>query len=120
QSVLVDAPTPRLAAETEAVLLDTLRRLARRATVIVVAHREAVVAAADHEVRLPAPAPAPVPEPTEAPSPDRRRTDEPAPEVADPTPHWGLRTGTLLGALSSAAGVALTATAAWLITRASE
>jgi ATP-binding cassette subfamily C protein CydCD len=42
------------------VLLETLRRLARRATVIVVAHREAVVAAAEHEVRLPAPAAAAV------------------------------------------------------------
>lgn len=118
--VLLDEPTAHLDAETEAVLLETLRRLARRATVIVVAHREAVVAAADHEVRLPAPVPAPVPEHTEVPTPDRKRTDELAPEVADPAPRWGLRTGILLGALSSAAGVALTATAAWLITRASE
>ena len=118
--VLLDEPTAHLDAETEAVLLETLRRLARRATVIVVAHREAVVAAADHEVRLPAPAPAPAPEHTEVPTPDRRRTDEPAPDVADPTSRWGLRTGILLGALSAAAGVALTTTAAWLITRASE
>ena len=38
--VLLDEPTAHLDAETEAVLLETLRRLARRATVIVVAHRE--------------------------------------------------------------------------------
>ena len=118
--VLLDEPTAHLDAETEAVLLETLRRLARRATVIVVAHREAVVAAADHEVRLPAPAPAPAPEHTDVPTPDRRRTDEPAPDVADATTRWGLRTGILLGSLSAAAGVALTTTAAWLITRASE
>ena len=35
-------------------------------------------------------------------------------------PRWGLRTATLLGALSTASGLALTATAGWLITRASE
>ena len=118
--VLLDEPTAHLDAETEAVLLETLRRLARRATVIVVAHREAVVAAADHEVRLPAPSPAPLPDHCEVPTPDRTRSDEPASEVADPKSRWGLRTGILLGALSAAAGVALTTTAAWLITRASE
>ncbi|MET1060593.1 MAG: thiol reductant ABC exporter subunit CydD, partial [Nocardioides sp.] len=121
--VLLDEPTAHLDAETEAVLLETLRRLARRATVVVVAHRDAVVAAADHEVRLPAPAPAPLPEHPEVPARDRRRTGEPSTvvdEVADPPSRWGLRTGTLLGALSVASGVALTATAAWLITRASE
>jgi ATP-binding cassette subfamily C protein CydCD len=35
-------------------------------------------------------------------------------------PRWGMRTATSLGALSTASGVALTATAGWLITRASE
>ena len=35
-------------------------------------------------------------------------------------PRWGMRTATALGALSTASGVALTATAGWLITRASE
>ena len=44
--VLLDEPTAHLDDETEAVLLDTLRRLARRSTVVVVAHRDAVVAAA--------------------------------------------------------------------------
>ena len=122
--VLLDEPTAHLDVETEAVLLETLRRLARRATVIVVAHRDAVVAAADHEVRLPSPAPsptpAPVPEHTEVPTPHRTGTGERASEVVGPPSRWGLRTGTLLGALSVASGVALTATAAWLITRASE
>jgi ATP-binding cassette subfamily C protein CydCD len=118
--VLLDEPTAHLDAETEAVLLATLRRLARRATVVVVAHRAAVVAAADHEVRLPAPAPSPVPGHPEVPAPDRAPSGEPDAEVADPPSHWGARTGTLLGALSVASGVALTATAAWLITRASE
>ena len=118
--VLLDEPTAHLDAETEAVLLDTLRRLARRSTVVVVAHRDAVVAAADHEVRLPAPAPVAAPAHDEVPATEATRVPETAADVADRPARWGLRTGTLLGALSTASGVALTATAAWLITRASE
>ncbi|RYP83134.1 thiol reductant ABC exporter subunit CydD [Nocardioides guangzhouensis] len=118
--VLLDEPTAHLDSETESVLLATLRRLARRATVVVVAHRDAVVAAADHEVRLPTPAPVAVPVHAAVCATARPRPTESSTEAADRPSRWGLRTGTLLGALSVASGVALTATAAWLITRASE
>ncbi len=50
--VLLDEPTAHLDDETERVLLETLVWLARRSVVLVVAHRPAVVAAADHEIRL--------------------------------------------------------------------
>ena len=118
--VLLDEPTAHLDEVTEEILLDTLQWLAERSGVVVVAHREAVVDAADHVVRLPAPLPV-----TSA--PDVAATTPPAPadpgdraaEEADRPSRWGPRTGLLLGAGSLAFGVALTATAAWLITRAS-
>lgn len=116
--VFLDEPTAHLDAETERILLETLTWLAERSAVVVVAHRDAVTSAADHVVALPAPAVAEetVPDPIAAQS---------RPRVADTTPsqdrplRWGRRTGLFLGAGSVAFGVALTATASWLITRAS-
>ena len=134
--VLLDEPSAHLDEETEQVLLDTIRTLARTGLVVVVAHRPAVLAAADRVVRL-EPAPATVAAHDTSPSKVaahdgtsapadvvRRHPAAAAPVLAsdedDVRPRWGLRTATLLGALSTASGVALTATAGWLITRASE
>ena len=131
--VLLDEPSAHLDAETEAVLLRTLRRLADQALVVVVAHREAVVEAADQVLEVPGATTggAPQPRSTVAQAPPAEEVGEvQAPPAVRPAPvddhdqaapsRWGIRTGTLLGALSVASGVALTATAAWLITRASE
>ncbi|QSR30883.1 ABC transporter permease [Nocardioides sp. S5] len=136
--VLLDEPSAHLDEETEQVLLDTIAVLARTSLVLVVAHRPAVLAAADRVLELaPAATPpgvaahdidrstmaAPDTETTAAPVVCRHPAAAPAPDPApddDPQPRWGLRTATLLGALSTASGVALTATAGWLITRASE
>ena len=52
--VFLDEPTAHLDAVTESVLLETLRDLAHRSCVVVVAHRPAVVEAADHVLPLPA------------------------------------------------------------------
>ena len=121
--VLLDEPSAHLDEETEQVLLDTIAVLARTSLVVVVAHRPAVLAAADRVLEL-APAAGRAPAPAPAPTPARVVSDTgaaPAPTPDDdPQPRWGLRTATLLGALSTASGVALTATAGWLITRASE
>ncbi|WP_110240131.1 thiol reductant ABC exporter subunit CydD [Nocardioides gilvus] len=119
--VLLDEPSAHLDAASEAVLLRTLRRLADRCLVVVVAHREQVVEAADHVVHVPAPiasAGVAVETPPLA-APRRARQVTISDDAVEPT-RWGVRTGTLLGGLSVASGVALTATAAWLITRASE
>ena len=121
--VLLDEPSAHLDEETEQVLLDTIAVLARTSLVLVVAHRPAVLAAADRVLELvpaavPAPAPAPAPVPAREPTEDR--TGPVAAPDDSPHPRWGLRTATLLGALSTASGVALTAAAGWLITRASE
>lgn len=120
--VLLDEPSAHLDEETERAILDTVTQLARTSLVIAVAHRPAIVQAADEELAL---------RPSSAPEPAQPRT--PAPVSAglsrkvlastheDPGRlRWGLGTATLMGALSVASGVALTATAGWLITRASE
>ena len=124
QFVVLDEPTAHLDPDTEEILIDTMRWLAGRATVIVVAHSPAVIAAADHVITLAAPEPAEAsrsftPEPTEA---SRPFTPAPTPPARDEAaqPRWGLRSGMVLGTLASASGVALTATAGWLIAKAAE
>ncbi|MCF6522148.1 thiol reductant ABC exporter subunit CydD [Streptomyces sp. JJ36] len=54
--VLLDEPTAALDNETEAALVDSLRTLAEGRTVLLIAHRPALLALADRVVRLPAPA----------------------------------------------------------------
>lgn len=111
--VLLDEPTAHLDPITERVVADTVAELGRTRAVVVVAHRPALVALADEIVALPAPA---VPEPAEARAPAataRPLTPEPAER------RHGLGLPTVLGGLASASGVALTATAGWLIVRAS-
>ncbi len=137
--VLLDEPTAHLDADTEQVILDTLQWLGRRSTVVVVAHRAAVVDIADHVLDLPAPASLPSARTTAraaartaqavvAVSGSAPATRQPEPAVSDgtdpadpaPTGHYRHRLagGVLLGALASASGVALTATAGWLIAQA--
>ena len=127
--VLLDEPSAHLDAETETVLLRTLTRLAEHSLVVVVAHREAVVEVADVVLHVPAIDTAPramdtAGGPTVTIASTGAYAGGAIPEAVADAPEapsrWGLRTGTALGALSVASGVALTATAAWLITRAAE
>ena len=123
--VLLDEPTAHLDEETEQVVAETLVRLAVDRAVVVVAHRPSLVALADHVVALPAPASAPAPEhgpiatrpsaATPVSTPAIKGSPEPA-----ASPRRRLALATLLGALAAASGVALTATAGWLIVRAAE
>ena len=145
--VFLDEPTAHLDADTEAVLLGTMRWLAERSIVVVVAHRRAVTEAADRVLALTAPPQATFTArgtatsaadqcvaPTAgvprtggsrigAGSSEQHRTRPTStPRAVLPDASW-LReaaVGVALGTLSVASGVALTATAAWLITRASE
>jgi ABC-type multidrug transport system fused ATPase/permease subunit len=50
--VLLDEPTANLDPATEASIIDTLRRLAIGRTVIVAAHRPALVSFADRQIAL--------------------------------------------------------------------
>jgi ATP-binding cassette subfamily C protein CydCD len=127
--VVLDEPTAHLDAESEQIMLATLTRLAQHATVVVVAHRSAVVAAADHLVVLSAP---------EGPEVERKPEVEPV-EIpsgvstsstsgGESTSGVGSTSGagrrlalaTALATAASASGVALTATAGWLIARSAQ
>ena len=122
--MLLDEPTAHLDDLTERVILDTIEALGRRGAIIVVAHRPALVALADHRIDLAAheghdrTAQFRRPDTFHAVKPVQR------PQLRgngdDRTPAApGFLSSTLIGALASASGVALTATAGWLIVQAS-
>ncbi len=144
--VLLDEPTAHLDAESEQVVVTTIRALARHALVLAVAHQPAVAREADQVIVLSAPH-----VPVDAALPAypsalesveleadavEGATPDPCPVVAqpeaegvpsdEPTPSGrrqevlGVAGSIALGVLASAAGVALTATAGWLIVRASQ
>ncbi|MFJ1706702.1 thiol reductant ABC exporter subunit CydD [Kitasatospora sp. NPDC088346] len=130
--VLLDEPTAHLDGASEAAVVDAVRALGAGRTVLLVAHRPALLAAADHRVHLPGPAAAPAaapppavtPPPAAAPAaapasvPVAAAVDEPAP--ADPPTRPRLALAVLLGSLALGCAVALMATSGWLISRASE
>ncbi|MFC6152254.1 thiol reductant ABC exporter subunit CydD [Nocardioides yefusunii] len=123
--VLLDEPSAHLDTASESVLLRTLARLAQDRLVVVVAHRDSVVDAADVVMRVAAPIHRKdLPAAVTPPLADLRTAAQapaPASDIPDLVPsRFGLRTGIVLGALSTLSGTALTATAAWLITRSSE
>ncbi len=118
--VLLDEPTAHLDAATERIIADTVVELGRTSSVVVVAHKPALVALADRVVTLPVPQPL-----VEVRAPASRETP-PVVEVRgapatslETTGRRGLLLPTVLGGLASASGVALTATAGWLIVKAS-
>jgi ATP-binding cassette subfamily C protein CydCD len=127
--VLLDEPTAHLDGDTERVIADTVAELGRSRAVVLVAHRPALVALADHIVEL-APAMPPISAGHDldlgGPQPGPRGATTQVSEGHDldavrPRPRRGRGMGTamLLGGLASTAGVALTATAGWLIVQAS-
>ncbi|MEV7924829.1 thiol reductant ABC exporter subunit CydD [Kitasatospora sp. NPDC088779] len=133
--VLLDEPTANLDGASEAAVVDAVRTLAEdpARTVLIVAHRPALLAVADHRVRLAgAPAPAAGPAaatssaaasaPVERPAHSGRPTPAPATAQDEPeaaaTPRLAL--SVLLGALALGCAVALMATSGYLISRASE
>jgi ATP-binding cassette subfamily C protein CydCD len=125
--VVLDEPTAHLDAESEEVMLAALTRLAQHATVVVVAHRPAVVRAADHIIAMKDPCGAPATEPAArdvslgaVPAP----SDSPAPAADGPPARDRSRRRLALAAMlatgASVSGVALTATAGWLIARSAQ
>lgn len=120
--VLLDEPTAHLDAVTERVVADTVQQLGRERAVVVVAHRPALVELADRVVELAPPRTATRPDRGPAAEAGPRRP-VPRTHPIDPEEPAGRRRGlglpTTLGGLSAASGVALTATAGWLIVQAS-
>jgi ATP-binding cassette, subfamily C, bacterial CydCD len=128
--VVLDEPTAHLDAESEQIMLATLARIAQHATVVVVAHRPAVIRAADHLIVLSPPEPTVVSSPLEV---DRAETGRhvwtsstsrtPEVEPVETTPVHARRRlalATSLATGASTSGVALTATAGWLIAKSAQ
>lgn len=119
---LVDEPTAHLDPATRTAIIAVLRRLSRDTGVVVATHDAELIQAADKVVRLPCAAA--VTEPVRpAVAPVEARTAPRAPEpIPDLRPHRRMRViaSNLLAAAASGSGVALTATAGWLIVRAAE
>jgi ATP-binding cassette, subfamily C, bacterial CydCD len=140
--LLLDEPTASLDGETEAEVVEAVRRLAVGRTVLLVVHRPALLDVADRVVRLEE-----ATESTVAPSADRaeaaapRRHDQPETVAAVPSvplplerrggvltrvrhmagPRRGrLALALLLGSLALGSAVGLMATSGWLISRASQ
>lgn len=118
---LLDEPTAHLDALTEQVICDVVQQLGRRGAVLVVAHRPALLAVADHTLPLLPADRAPVyADPVRVHvDPAHVRAAEPGRRTDETGRRGGLGVATVLGALASASGVALTATAGWLIVQAS-
>ncbi|KQZ70487.1 thiol reductant ABC exporter subunit CydD [Nocardioides sp. Root151] len=134
--VVLDEPTAHLDAHTERTMLDVIRLLAETSTVIVVAHKDAVVDIADQVIDLGPLARVPAAELATGRrelATGRRISSEgelaaPAQPVGAagwstriPVPtalRWALVV--VLATLAASSGVALTATAGWLIARSAE
>ncbi|MER6360186.1 thiol reductant ABC exporter subunit CydD [Kitasatospora sp. NPDC001527] len=126
--VLLDEPTAHLDGASEAAVVDTVRALAAdpARTVLLVAHRPALLAAADRRVRLDGPA-APPAAPAAVPAPLPAHSGRPTPPAPEDGPAPGpdavrprLALSVLLGALALGCAVALMATSGYLISYASE
>ncbi|MEU2248260.1 thiol reductant ABC exporter subunit CydD [Streptomyces sp. NPDC019224] len=139
--LLLDEPTASLDGETEAGIVEAVRRLAAGRTVLLVVHRPALLAVADRVVTLAAPAPeaAPGELPRPASAPEGIRSVEPAPAAEAPgetrserghvltrvrnaagAQRGRLGLALLLGSLALGSAVGLMAVSGWLISRASE
>ncbi|MFJ9775635.1 thiol reductant ABC exporter subunit CydD [Kitasatospora sp. NPDC101157] len=122
--VLLDEPTANLDGVSEAAVVDAVRALAEdpARTVLVVAHRPALLAVADQRVHLAGPAAAEASTAVTRPAHSGRPTPAPAvpeePEAEPAAPRLAL--SVLLGALSLGSAVALMATSGYLISRASQ
>ncbi len=118
--VLMDEPTAHLDQLTEMIIADTIVELGRTSGVVVVAHNAAIIDLADQLLWLSAPdpqlPPAGVPSGV-AHAPRPSETLDADGTLPGPAPSFW--PSTLVAALASASGVALTATAAWLIVQAS-
>ncbi|MGV9265402.1 thiol reductant ABC exporter subunit CydD [Kitasatospora sp. NPDC003701] len=126
--VLLDEPTAHLDGASEAAVVDAVRVLAAdpARTVLVVAHRPALLAVADRVLRLegaPVPAAAAAaapPRPAHSGRPVPAADAPPAEPVGAATAQPRLALSVLLGALALGCAVALMATSGYLISYASE
>ncbi|GJF29371.1 ABC transporter [Kitasatospora sp. NE20-6] len=129
--LLLDEPTAHLDGASEAAVVEAVRALRGTRTVLLVAHRPALLAAADHRHHLPGPAvPASAVPHADVPHADvpaartpvavRPRPAGPAETEPAPATRPRLASAVLLGTLALGCAVALLGTSGWLISRASQ
>ncbi len=115
---LMDEPTAHLDELTEQVIADVVVELGRTGGVVLVAHDPAMTELADSLIEMVPPTREPVLRPRA--SAAASGGGAPDPELSTPPAgRPGFRLSTVLAALASGSGVALTATAGWLIVQAS-
>ncbi|MFT4008739.1 MAG: thiol reductant ABC exporter subunit CydD [Nocardioidaceae bacterium] len=115
--VFLDEPTAHLDADTGQVIAETLVELSRDRAVVVVAHSDLLVSLADQVLAI-EPATSVPAQPVA--SGERAAAPVAGPAVGQPVARSRFLLPTLLAAGANLSGVALTATAGWLIVRASE
>ncbi|WP_372408643.1 thiol reductant ABC exporter subunit CydD [Streptomyces luteireticuli] len=139
--LLLDEPTANLDGETEAAVVEAVRRLAEGRTVLLVVHRPALLAVADRMVRLGEPVESAAPVPALTPAAPAEASGVTAGPAGDaPGRGQGARTRSalarvraegrpwqgrfwlalLLGSLALASATGLMAVSGWLISRASQ
>ncbi|MFE4000859.1 thiol reductant ABC exporter subunit CydD [Nocardioides sp. YIM B13467] len=127
--VLLDEPTAHLDPDTERIIADTVTDLARDRAVVLVAHRQALIDIADQVITLSAETPpaeaSPASAETSLSSAETATADastdvpDASADVSDGSARVALWGSAVVGGLSWASGVALTALAGWLIIKAS-
>ncbi|MEZ0166065.1 thiol reductant ABC exporter subunit CydD [Kineococcus sp. LSe6-4] len=132
RTLVLDEPTAHLDPAAEAAVVATLAALAHTdgLAVLVVAHRPALLAAADRTTTLtrpPAPAPAPAPAPTPGPAPAPAPVPAGAGVRTDVVPaapagrgRWAGAPAVATGVAAVLAGLTLTAAATWLLVTAAD
>ncbi|MCW2683409.1 MAG: transporter, CydDC cysteine exporter (CydDC-E) family, permease/ATP-binding protein CydC, partial [Blastococcus sp.] len=121
--LLLDEPTAHLDDEARALVAEVVLSLRGTVTMLLVTHDPMLASLADRTADLPPPPASPAPG---LPVPEVPRevgtsgTGSPSEDGGRAPVRGGLATAVLTGALSSGAGIALTAVSGWLIVRAAE
>ncbi|WP_116450278.1 thiol reductant ABC exporter subunit CydC [Blastococcus litoris] len=119
--LLLDEPTAHLDDASRALVAAVLASLRGTVTILLVTHDPALAGLADRTVDLPVPAPVPAPVTVAVRPPASSSAMEHEEDGGSgPSDGVGMRRAVLAGALSSGAGIALTAVSGWLIVRAAE
>jgi ATP-binding cassette, subfamily C, bacterial CydCD len=118
--LLLDEPTAHLDDDARALVAEVLLGLRGTVTTVLVTHDPLLAGLADRTVDLPSPAPRANPARPASRAETGRRVDVAAPDGGTAPVRGAMRRAVAAGALSSGAGIALTAVSGWLIVRAAE
>jgi ATP-binding cassette subfamily C protein CydCD len=118
--LLLDEPTAHLDDDARALVAEVLAGLRGTITILLVTHDPVLAGLADRTVDLPSPTAAPAPEARVEVRTSAAGSPVPVAEGTTAPRRGAMGRAVAAGTLSSAAGIALTATSGWLIVRAAE